>query len=104
MKISEFRNEAGLEVIADIIEPLSVVFGDQRFRKMVEDGSVNKLQVVRYLLKNHATPVIEILARLNGTTPGEYDKSVIGMTRDLLDLLNDEELRDFFPSQGQKSE
>ena len=104
MKISEFRNEAGLEVIADIIEPLSVVFRDQEFRKMVEGGSVNRFQVVGYLLKNHAKPVIEILARLSGTTPGEYDKSVIGMTRDLLDLLNDEELRDFFPSQGQKSD
>lgn len=101
MKISEFRNEQALETIADLIEPLGEILGDQTFRAMIENGKANKMQIAAYALKRHAGAIIEILARMDGVPKAEYNKSVIGMTKDLLAILNDEELKGFFPSQGQ---
>ena len=102
MKISEFRNEKGLEAIADIIEPLGEILGDGRFQAMIENGKANKMQIAAYALKTHAGAIVETLARMDGVPKSEYNKSVIGMTKDLLAVLNDEELKDFFPSQGQR--
>ena len=101
MKISDFRNEAGLEAIADIIEPLGEILGDNVFRNMVENGKANKMQMVAYALKHHAKAIIAVLARLEGVDVKDYNNSVIGMTKDLLAVLNDEEFKAFFPSQGQ---
>lgn len=102
MKISEFRNEAGLEAIADIIEPLGEILGDKFFRNMVESGKANRMQMVAYVLKHHAKAIVAVLARLEGVDVKDYDKSVIGMTKDLLDVMNDEELKPFFELQGLK--
>lgn len=100
MKISDFKNEAALDLLADIIDPVTTIFADEGFKKAA--AGKNRLQIVSYLLKNQQKPIIEILARLDGVDPSEYKGTIVTMTKQVLDLLNDEDLIDFFQSQGQK--
>lgn len=99
MKITEYRNEDALDLLADIIGPASAIINDNVFRSKMQTEP--KLTLVMYILKNHKRSIIEILARLEGKTVKEYDANVIQMTKSLLEIMNDKELIDFFRSQGQ---
>ena len=99
MKITEYKNEDALDLLADIIGPASAIINDGVFRSKLQTEP--KLTLVMYLLKNHKRSIIEILARLEGKSVKEYDANIIQMTKSLLEIMNDKELVDFFYSQGQ---
>lgn len=96
MKLSEFKNEDALDLIADLIEPATQIFADPE----ISSARNNKARAVKIAIKNHKDSVIEILARLDNIPVEEYNKNVVQMTLDLLELLNDDELMEVFSSQG----
>lgn len=100
MKITDFKNEEALDLLSDILEPTAKIIGDPKLSLAVKNKA-NKITVIRLAIKNHKPEVIEILARLNGKKPEEYSCNIITITAGLMDLLNDEELMDFFVSQAQ---
>lgn len=99
MKISEYRNEDALDLLADIIDPVSEIITDPAIQQMVKAN--NRIKIVSYVLKKHKEPILKVLARIEGVSVSEYDASIMKMTRDLLEILNDKELANFFYSQGQ---
>lgn len=103
MKISQFENEDALELIADILEPTSILFSDDKLVKLIKGGGT-KLEAIKYALKTHKASIIEILARLDGEDPKNYHGNIVTITKDLLEIANDEELISFFMLQGQATE
>lgn len=99
MKLSEYKNEDALELLADIIDPVTKVMQDPGMAKIARTGK--KIQIVKYLLKNHAKSIIEVFARVENVPVEEYNGNIISMTKELLEILNDEEMVDFFTSQEQ---
>lgn len=99
-KISEFRNEEALDLLVDIIEPTARIFGDAELRKAVL-RKAKKIECIKIAIKNHKSDVIEILALLDGEDPKKYDTGLVRIITKLLEVLNDEELSDFFKLQGQ---
>lgn len=102
MKLSEYRNEDALDLLADIIEPASEIMTDGEFKNLISKPDVKKVELAKYLLKQHKTDIIAILARLNGEDV--YDASIVDILKQVLDLMNDKELIDFFVSQAQMTE
>lgn len=100
MKLSEYKNEDALELLGDIFEPLSDIMNDDAFKELIRTER-SKLKVVQYLLQKKAKSIIQILARLDGVPVEQYNKNIVQMTTDLLDMVNDKELVDFFDSQSQ---
>ena len=96
-KLSDYKNEEAIDLLADILDPVTEVFADKGFTEALK---VNKLSAVKYVLKNHKKGVIQILARLEDTPVEEYECSVLTMPIALMQILNDKELIDFFKSQG----
>lgn len=96
MKLSEYKNEDALELLADLIEPVSVLMTDEQLKKMVT-ADAKKLDIARYLLKSHNKEIIAVLARLNGADV--YDANIVDILTQVLDLINDPVLTDFFESQ-----
>ena len=43
MKLSEFKGEEALDVLADIFEPLSVIFTDDEVQALSKTGSTNTI-------------------------------------------------------------
>ena len=98
MKITDFKNEDALELIMDLIDPVGALFADQDFVDAIKKDK--KLEAVKIAIKNHKSDIICVLARLNNMTVDEYEGNIITMTVQLLEILNDKELSDFFISQG----
>ena len=48
MKLSDYKNEDAVEVIADIIEPLSVIFTDEEIK-----NEKNKMKAIAKALKKY---------------------------------------------------
>lgn len=96
-KISDYKNEEALELVVDLIEPVGRLFADQEFVKAVQAGK--RLQAVKLAISNHKKDIILVLARLNDQTVEEYKGNIVTMTAQLIEIMNDEELSDFFISQ-----
>lgn len=100
MKLSNYKNEAALDLLADIIDPVSIIMQDQDFVKLARAKDTKKIQIIQFMLKQHKKEIVEIFAICDGVPVSEYQGTVLSMTKGLIELLNDEELIDFFTSQG----
>lgn len=94
MKITDFKNEDAIELIADLIEPISEISTDKELVKLLKKG--DKIKAIQQGLKNHKSSIIQILAILNGVPVEEYSCNPITITKDLLVILNDKELMEVF--------
>lgn len=94
MKITDFKNEDAIELIADLIEPISEISTDKELVELLKKG--NKIKAIQQGLKNHKSSIIQILAILNGVPVEEYSCNPITITKDLLVILNDKELMEVF--------
>ena len=100
MKLSEYKDEDALVLLADLIEPLANIFADKKFYKIFQKG--NRLEVIKYVLKNKPKQVLAIMARLDGVPPEKYEANIFTLPTKLMEILSDEELMRFFASQGLK--
>lgn len=96
-KLSEIKGEDALDVLADVLDPFVEIANDAEFVNIVRSGK-NKLYIAKYLLKNHKTEVIQILAILDGQDVETYKPNVVQIPLMLLSLLNDPDLTVLFTS------
>ena len=103
MKLSEYKNEDAIDLLADILEPTAKILSDKELADSVRKGA-SKITSIKIAMKNNKSSIVEILSRINGKSPDDYECNVITIMKDLLDILNDEALTDFFSSQQQMME
>lgn len=106
MKLSDYKGEEAIEILADIIEPLTAILGDEDMRKIASENKGKKITPVSYIkpiLKNHPKEVIEVLAGIDKEPVEEYRKkvNVLTLPMKLLELMNDPQMQSLFTSQGQ---
>ena len=97
MKLSDYKNEEALDLLAELIEPASKIMSDKNVQKLIKGK--NKTGVVKTIIKSHKSEIIEILAILDGVPVDQYECNVLSLPIKLLELLNDKELVNFFTSQ-----
>lgn len=102
MKLSEYKNEQALEVLGKILDPVAVILANPKIKAAYQDGS--QLEFVKALLSEHPHEIITILAILDNTPVDQYEVSLTTLPKKVLEILNDEELQDFFGSQVQNLE
>ncbi len=100
MKLSEIKGEDAIDVLVDIIDPISAIAVDGEVTKAYKNET--KLNFVKILLKKHKKEVIEIMAALDMTPVEEYEISLVTLPAKVLELINDPALAGFFPSPEQK--
>ena len=96
MKLTEIKGERAIEAIADLIDPISVMANDKKFRNLLE--SDQKVRAAKYLLKNHPKDVLLCMAILNNEDPKTYQPNILALPKMLLELLNSPELVELFYS------
>jgi hypothetical protein len=103
MKLSDYKGEEALDVLADIIEPLTMIIADGEIQELAKQKKVPPIKYVKPAIKNHKREVIEILARLNKQSPEDYEKTMTLFTLPLqvLEFINDPEVQNLFTSQIQ---
>ena len=97
MKLSEFKDDAALDLIADIIEPATEILADPAIK---EAFGRSKMAAIKVAIKNHKSAIKEIIARLDGKKPEEYHFTALSLPVKLLTLLNDPELQQLFTLSG----
>lgn len=101
MKLSEFKDDAALELIADIIEPATEILADPAIK---EAFSRSKMAAIKVAIKNHKSAIKEIIARLDGKTPEECHFTALSLPIKLLSMFNDPELQQLFTLSGQTAD
>lgn len=102
MKLSDFRGEDAIDVLAEIIEPATEIVTDEEIKKSIEGKDKKKIgAIVKLALKRHKHAVIEVLAACERKPYDEYLNEVTVFTLPLkaLEVFNDKELVSFFQSQ-----
>lgn len=100
MKLSEYKDEAALELLADLIEPASAIFADEEIKAAYEKKE-SKAAMIGKAIKRHKPEVMRILAALDGVPVEEYHCNILTLPVKLLQILNDPDLTDFFSSAAQ---
>ena len=103
MRLSDFKGEEAIDVLADIIDPIATILTDSEIQALSKKKDVPPIAYVKPILKNNKKAIIEILARLNNKPVEEYTKSLslITLPAQVMDLINDPELQKLFLSQEQ---
>lgn len=101
MKLSEVKGEKALDVLADIIEPISEIIADKEVAKTLRSGKKSK--AVSLAIKNHKKAVIEVLAALDGKSVNEYECNLLSLPKQVLDIVNDPAVIELFTSQTPKT-
>ena len=101
MRLSDFKGEEALDVLADIIEPLSLILSDKEIQELAKEKNTPAIKYVKPAIKNHKKELIEVLARLDKKSVKEYEKnlSLITLPKQVLELINDPEVQNLFRSQ-----
>lgn len=100
MKISDYKNEDALELLADLIEPTSKILNDEDVKSAIQ-RKCKIYEIVKIAIKNNKNSIIEILARLDGKAVEDYECTPMSILTDMMQILNDKELVDFFQLQEQ---
>lgn len=102
MRLSDYKGEDGVEILADIFEPIADIMTLEECKKVISDGGT-RLKYIATALKYGKKQVIQILARVEGISPEEYNYDpsyILSRSIKLLDdVLADEDLKNFFASQ-----
>lgn len=99
-KLSEYKDEEALDILADLLEPASEIMADPDFARAYRAN--NRMGAVKVAIKNHKRCVMEILAILDGVPVEEYHCNIFSLPVKLLSILNDRALVTGFTSQVQE--
>lgn len=97
MRLCEFQDEKAIEVLAELIEPVSEIAMDENVKKVFKK---NKPAAVKEMLKNHARAVMRIMAALDGIPVEEYHCNVLTLPKKLMEIINDTDVMSLFTDAG----
>ena len=86
-KLSEIRGEDALDVLADLLDPISEICTDKKVMELIKEHK--KMKLATLILKEHKKSILTILAILEGVSPDEYKPSLAVLPVLVLQLLND---------------
>lgn len=94
-------NEQALDLFADLLEPCSEILSDDSILSMLNNNA-SKVKIAQAVIRDHKKAIITILALLEGKDPDEYKVDIFLLPIKVLKFLNAKEVKELFPSQGQK--
>lgn len=100
-KLTEFKDDEAMDVLAGLIEPASHLFKNKEFvlniRGNKEKGiKPDRIKAIDIAINEHRKDVVKIMAVLNQTPVEEFHYDLFTLPKMLLDIFNDEELISFF--------
>jgi len=97
MKLSDFKDEKAIEVVAKLMEPIGHIAANTENAKAKEK---NGLEFVSALLRSNKKDVMSMLAILDDKDPAEYHCNAASVVKDIINMLNDPELMELFGVQS----
>ena len=100
-KLSEYKGEEALLLMADILEPALIILRDSDFVKEARAGK--EATAIKVAIKNHTSEVMEILAIYNGMSVDAFREqcNIASVPKMAMEIMEDKELIGFFTLQAQ---
>lgn len=98
MKLSEFKDEKAIEVVARLLVPIGNIVKN---RDNANARGGTQLEFASAILANNPSDVKNMLAILNDVDPSEYHCNAATVIFDVMNMLADEELLQLFGLQRQ---
>jgi hypothetical protein len=100
-KLSEFKDDEAMDVLAEILEPAYNLIKDNDFKVAMrgdkEKGILpNRLEAVKVAITKHRKDVVKMMAVLNETPVEKFHYTLLTLPTMMLEMLNDKELIHFF--------
>ena len=102
MRLSDYKNEAALELFADMMDPVGKILADEEIKAAFSVQPLDKAGVVKMLMKKRPAEVLEILRLIDGGNPDTWEISFLQIPVKLMELISDPEVIMLFTPQGQK--
>lgn len=99
-KLSDYKDEEALDLLADILEPAVAIMADPGVRDAAKTS--NKIKIAKVVIKNHKPEVMEIMATLEGVSVKDFHCNIFTLPAKIMEILNDKELMTVFTSQAQE--
>lgn len=98
MRLSDFKDEKAVEVVAKLLVPIGNIAGNVKNANANEKG---ELAFASALLQNNARDVMDMFAILDGKEPGEYHCDGATVLIDTFNMITDPPLMALFGLQRQ---
>ncbi len=103
MNLSDYKGMDGIDLIADLLGPLSVIANDTEFRKSIKNMS-NNLEIVQALLRSHKREILEMMAYIDREDVETYEPDIFELPFKLMDIVKMPQIKILFISQSQRKE
>ncbi|NCE63739.1 hypothetical protein D1159_03880 [Pseudoflavonifractor sp. 524-17] len=100
MRLSDFRDKKGIEVVAKLLVPIGNIAADKEMAN-AQKSSKHMGEFASLLLQRHAQDVMTMLATLNDQDPADYHCTAATVLVDVFTMISDPELMMLFGLQGQ---
>lgn len=98
MRLSEFKDEKGIEVVAKLLTPISRIAEN---KANADASGKSMLAFASSMLQNNASDVKEMLAILDDKDPTEYHCTAATVLGDVFNMISDPELLELFGLRSQ---
>lgn len=92
-KLSEIKGEEALDVIAEILVPITAIANDDEVKEGFE---TNVAKCISIMLKKYKAEVMHILAVVDGKKDEDLDFDILELTGSLVELLNEPAVQNLF--------
>lgn len=105
-KLSEFKDDEAMDVLAEVIEPVAELCTDKEFVQLVRGDKSkgikpDRIKATQKAITDHRKAVVKIMAVLNETPVEEFHYNIMTLPMMFVKMLNDKELLAFFQYQGE---
>lgn len=98
MRLSDFKDEKGIEVVAKLLIPITKISMNEENAKASKG---NLMEFASSILQNNSRDVKEMLAILDDKDPAEYHCTAATVLRDVFSMISDPEILALFGLQRQ---
>lgn len=100
MKLFEAKGEDAIELLADLLDPISIISTDQKVVTCLRTKQY--IKAIKFGMKSHPKETLQILALCDEGCPAEeYHPSALEIPVKLLQILNHPDVGKLFTSQAQ---
>ena len=99
MRLSEIKNEEALDVVSELIDPITEICKDEETLKELRSVAKEKappIKLIKPLISKHKKEIVQILAILDRKDPETYEVSLLTLPKKLVELFNDQEFQSLF--------
>ncbi len=102
MKIDSFVREDAIDLIANLLDPVSRILAVEKTKEVFETKTV--IEIAVYILKNFKQEALEIVCVINGEDPQKWKFTAYDVINTLTEVLNNPQIMEVFGLRSQKEE